>query len=488
MSNILMIAVPVAIAVIVLAILLLTGYVKASPDEAAVISGLSKQPRILIGKGGFKIPYFEKVDRIYIGSITTYIKTSDYIPTSDFINITVDAVAQVSVDTSDVGIQRAIRNFLNQKKESIRDMLEESLQGNLREIIGTMDLKSICQDKTRFSNEVKANAEGDMAELGIKILAFNVKNIEDDQNLIQDLGIDNIEQIRKAAQIAKANAEKEVAIERAKAENDANAEKIKADTAIAQRNNEYQITVANLKVTEDTKRAEADAAYEIENQSQRKTISIKEQEADIARREKEIELQAKEAEVAEKRLIAEVQKPAEAHKYAAIQEADADLYKRQKDADAKLYEEQKEADAISARGKAEADAIRMKGEAEAEAMDKKAEAMKKYGQAAILEMIVGVLPDIAKAVAEPISSISEVKIIGSDSKGVSDIGGNVPLMLAKVMESVKETTGVDMTEIVKANTYDAKVNRHVTIDGAVPVQTETPDAETAAESDTDSEA
>lgn len=351
-----------------------------------------------------------------------------------------------------------------------------------------MDLKSICQDKTRFSNEVKANAEGDMAELGIKILAFNVKNIEDDQNLIQDLGIDNIEQIRKAAQIAKANAEKEVAIERAKAENDANAEKIKADTAIAQRNNEYQITVANLKVTEDTKRAEADAAYEIEKQSQRKTVGIKEQEADIARREKEIELQAKEAEVAEKRLIAEVQKPAEAHKYAAIQEADADLYKRQKDADAKLYEEQKEADAISARGKAEADAIRMKGEAEAEAMDKKAEAMKKYGQAAILEMIVGVLPDIAKAVAEPISSISEVKIIGSDSKGVSDIGGNVPLMLAKVMESVKETTGVDMTEIVKANTYDAKVNRHVTIDGAVPVQTETPDAETAAESDTDSEA
>ena len=461
----------ILVLVIVLAVvLLLTGYTKASPDEAAVISGLSKNPRILIGKGGFKIPYFEKVDRMYIGSITTYIRTSDFIPTSDFINIKVDAVAQVSIDVSEAGIQRAIRNFLNRKKDDIRKTLEESLQGNLREIIGTMELKAICQDKTQFSAEVKSNAEGDMAELGIKILSFNVQNIEDDQNLIQDLGIDNIEQIRKAAQIAKANAEKEVAIEQAKAENAANAEKIKANTEIARRNNEYEIEVARLKVSEDTKRAEADAAYEIEKQAQRKTVEVREQEADIARREKEIELQAREAEVAEKKLIAEVKKPAEAEKYAVSQQAEADLYKRQKDAEAKLYEQQKEAEAIRAKGEAEAEAIRLKGEAEADAMDKKAEAMKKYGQAAILEMIVGVLPEMAKAVAEPISSIDEVKIIGSDGKGVADMAGNVPVMLVKVMESVKETTGIDMLEIVKADTYDAKVTKNVTIDGAVPVE------------------
>lgn len=461
----------ILVLVIVLAVvLLLTGYTKASPDEAAVISGLSKNPRILIGKGGFKIPYFEKVDRMYIGSITTYIRTSDFIPTSDFINIKVDAVAQVSIDVSEAGIQRAIRNFLNRKKDDIRKTLEESLQGNLREIIGTMELKAICQDKTQFSAEVKSNAEGDMAELGIKILSFNVQNIEDDQNLIQDLGIDNIEQIRKAAQIAKANAEKEVAIEQAKAENAANAEKIKANTEIARRNNEYEIEVARLKVSEDTKRAESDAAYEIEKQAQRKTVEVREQEADIARREKEIELQAREAEVAEKKLIAEVKKPAEAEKYAVSQQAEADLYKRQKDAEAKLYEQQKEAEAIRAKGEAEAEAIRLKGEAEADAMDKKAEAMKKYGQAAILEMIVGVLPEMAKAVAEPISSIDEVKIIGSDGKGVADMAGNVPVMLAKVMESVKETTGIDMLEIVKADTYDAKVTKNVTIDGAVPVE------------------
>lgn len=151
-----------------------------------------------------------------------------------------------------------------------------------------------------------------------------------------------------------------------------------------------------------------------------------------------------------------------------MQKADADLYKRQKDAEANLYEQEKEAEAIRKQGEAEAEAIRKKGIAEAEALDKKAEAMQKYGQAAILEMLVGVLPDMAKAVAEAISAISDVKIIGGDSNGVSGVSGNVPVILAQVMESVKEATGVDMKEIIRANSYDAKVNRKVELSGDIP--------------------
>ena len=481
------IGIPIAI-VVVLILVLLTGYVKASPNEAAVISGLSKKPRVLIGRAGFKIPFFEKVDRMNIGQIDIEISSEEYIPTSDFINIKVDAIAQIAVNCSNIlveiplqngevekiaGIELAMRNFLNKKEEVIKSTIAKSLQGNLREIIGTMSLRDICQNKTQFSSEVKTNAEGDMARLGISILSFNVQNINDKDGLIDDLGIDNREQIRKSASIAKAEAQKEVAEAEAKAENEANKAKVEADTAIAERNNAYAIKVSELKVDEDKKKAEADAAYKIESETQRRSIEVQSQEADIAKREKEIELQAKEAEVAEKKLIAEIQKPAEAKKYAEMQQADAELYKRQKDAEAKLYEEQKEAEAIKAKGEAEAEAIRLTGEAEADAMDKKADAMQKYGQAAILEMIVGVLPEMAKAVAEPISAIDEVKIIGSDSNGVSDMAGNVPVMLAKVMESVKETTGIDMMEIVKASTYDAKVTKNVTIDGAIPTKDET---------------
>lgn len=489
------IGIPIAI-VVVLVLFLLTGYVKASPNEAAVISGLSKKPRVLIGRAGFKIPFFEKVDRMNIGQIDIEISSEEYIPTSDFINIKVDAIAQIAVNCSNIlvkiplqngevekiaGIELAMRNFLNKKEEVIKSTIAKSLQGNLREIIGTMSLRDICQNKTQFSTEVKTNAEGDMARLGISILSFNVQNINDKDGLIDDLGIDNREQIRKSASIAKAEAQKEVAEAEAKAENEANKAKVEADTAIAERNNAYAIKVSELKVDEDKKKAEADAAYKIESETQRRSIEVQSQEADIAKREKEIELQAKEAEVAEKKLIAEIQKPAEAKKYAEMQKADAELYKRQKDAEAKLYEEQKEAEAIKAKGEAEAEAIRLTGEAEADAMDKKADAMQKYGQAAILEMIVGVLPEMAKAVADPISAIDEVKIIGSDSNGVSDMAGNVPVMLAKVMESVKETTGIDMMEIVKASTYDAKVTKNVTIDGAIPTKDETSETTTVVE-------
>lgn len=455
----------ILILVIIIAAVLILGYTKAPPNKAAVITGLGKRPRVLLGKAGFKIPFFERVDWIGVGQIDIDILTEDYIPTKDFINIKVDAIAQVAVDVSPNGMEIAMRNFLNKKSEQVKETISKSLQGNLREIIGTMELKDICQNKAEFSEQVKANAEGDIAKLGIRILSFNVQNIQDKDGLIDDLGIDNREQIRKSASIAKANAEKEVAIAQAQADNDANIEKVKARTAIAERENELAIKQSSLKTTEDTAKAKADAAYKIQEESSRKEIEIQTQEADIAKREKEIELQAKEAEVAEKKLDAEVRKKAEAEKYAEMQKADADLYKRQKDAEARLFEQEKEAEAIRKQGEAEAEATRQKGLAEAEAMNKKAEAMAKYGQAAILEMLVGVLPDMAKAVAEPIAAIDKVTVIGGDSNGVSDMAGNVPTILAKVMESVKEATGIDMEDIIKASTYDAKVNRNVNISG-----------------------
>ena len=444
------------VAVIVVAVFLSVGYVKSPPNTATIISGPGKQPRVLIGKAGFKIPFLERADRMGIGQIDIDIETEDYIPTKDFINIQVDAIAQVAVDTSPKNIEIAMRNFLNKSSDDVRNTITKSLQGNLREIIGTMELKDICQNKAEFSEQVKSNAKEDIAQLGICILSFNVQNIKDKDGLINDLGIDNREQISKSASIAKAYASKEVAIEQAKANNESNIEKIKTDTEIAERENALAIKKAALKLSEDTARAKADAAYKIQEEASRKEIEVQAQEANIARREKEIELQEKEAAVAEKKLDAEVRKKAEADKYAEMQKADAELYKRQKEAEAKLFEQEKDAAAIEARGQAEARAIQLKGEAEA---------MKKYGDAAITEMIVKILPDMAKAIAEPISSIDKVTVIGGDSNGVSDMAGNVPAVLTKVMESMKETTGVDLKGIIEANSKEAKTDRNITIHG-----------------------
>ena len=227
--------------IVVIVVFLSVGYVKSPPNIATIISGPGKHPRVLIGKAGFKIPFLERVDRMGIGQIDIDIETEDYIPTKDFINIQVDAIAQVAVDTSSENIEIAMRNFLNKSSDEVRNTITKSLQGNLREIIGTMELKDICQNKAEFSEQVKSNAKEDIAQLGICILSFNVQNIKDKDGLINDLGIDNREQISKSASIAKAYASKEVAIEQAKANNESNIEKIKTDTEIAERENALAI-------------------------------------------------------------------------------------------------------------------------------------------------------------------------------------------------------------------------------------------------------
>ena len=260
---------------------------------------------------------------------------------------------------------------------------------------------------------------------------------------------------------------------------------------IAQKNNELEIRKSELLKQSETKRAEAEAAYEIQKQEQRKTIEQASTNADIAKREREVELKQREVEVMEQALDAEVKKKAEAEKYKQQQEADAKLYIRTKEAEAKKvemereaeatktraeaekYKQEQEALAIKAKGEAEAEAIRAKGIAEAEAIDKKAEAMKKYGQAAIVEMLVNVLPEVAKSVAEPMTAIDKVTVIGGNTNGVSDMAGNVPIVMAKVFESVKEATGIDMTEIVRAQTFEGQTTKNVNLSGIPEPKAET---------------
>jgi flotillin len=297
--------------------------------------------------------------------------------------------------------------------------------------------------------------------------------------------VDNVVKIQKAAAISRAESERDIKIAQARANKESNDAQITSETEIAQRKNELDIKKSELQKEADTKRAEADAAYEIQKQEQRKAIDVASTNADIAKQEREVELKEREADVREKALDAEIKKQADADKYRRTQEAEAARIERQNEADARKYEQereaeaaklqaeaamyvkQKEAEGIAAVGRAEAEAIQAKGIAEAESMEKKAEAYAKYNNAAVTEMIIKQLPDIAKAIAEPISAIDKVTVIdsGNGESGVSAVGGYTPAVLAKVIESVKETTGFDLTETMKASTYDAKVNRNVNLNG-----------------------
>ncbi len=473
-------------AVVFLIIIIVTGYVKAPPDKAFIISGLRKDPKILIGQAGIKLPFLQRKDVLVLKQISIDIKTNGYVPTLDFIGVDIDAVAKVRVKTDPEGIKVAMKNFLNMTEKQICEALTDSLQGNMREIIGTVKLKELNTDRKKFGDEVQSKAQTDMNALGIEIISCNIQRIEDEKGLIIALGQDNMSQIQKDASIAKAQAEKDVAVAEAEAKRLANEAQVAAETEIAARKNELRIRQAELKRESDVKQAEADAAYEIQQQEQRKTIEVATANANIARQEREIELKKKDVEVTEQTLDAQIKKKAEAEKYARQQQAEAELFERQRKAEAERFEREKEAEArkvqaeaelyakakeaegIRAVGEAEAKAIEAKGIAEAEALEKKAEAMKKYGQAAMMEMIVKALPEMAAAIAKPMESIDRITIIdggANGESGVSQMGGYVPNVLAKTIESVKEVTGLDLVEVMKAQTYDAKVNRNINVSG-----------------------
>lgn len=393
----------VIVAVLVL-VIVVTGYVKASPDTAYIISGLRKEPKVLIGKAGIKIPFLEKKDELNLQLIPIDVKTSNAVPTADYININVDAAVNIKISDEPSRLNLAAQNFLNKPVEYIANVAREVLEGNMREIVGRMNLEEMVSDRQKFAELVKENAEPDLAKMGLDIVSFNVQNFVDGNGVIENLGVDNIVKIQKNAAISRAVSERDIAQAQAKASQEANDAKIAAETIIAEKNNELAIKKAELKKVADAKQAEADAAYKIQEEQSRKSIEIATADANIMKQEKEIELRRKDVEVTEQELDAKIKKQAEAERFAAQQRADAELYKRQKEAEAQLFEKQREAEAkkaeaeavkyqmeqeaagIQAKGEAEAKAIEAKGMAEAEALNKKAEAMKKYGEAAVMEI------------------------------------------------------------------------------------------------------
>ena len=465
----------VGIVVIALIIIVMTGYVKAPSDMAYIISGLRKEPKYVIGKSSIRVPFLQRMDKLILKMISVDVKTEESVPTNDYINVNIDSAVKVKVSSDPTKMKIAASNFLNKNEDYIRSSVVDVLQGNVREIIGQMKLEEIVQDRKKFADKVQENAAPDMAKMGLDIVSFNVQNVTDNGNVIENLGIDRVVSISKSSQISRAESERDIAVAKAAAEKQANDARVEAETAIAEQNNALEIKKQELKKQSDIKKAEADAAYEIQEQEQRKTIEIATADANIAKQEKEAEIKEKEIAVKEKSLDAEVKKQADAEKYARMQKADADKYEAEQRAEAEKITKIKEAEAIKARsiaeaegtkakGLAEADAIKAKGIAEAEAMEKKADAMAKYGKAAMTDMIIKVLPQMAEAIAKPLESIDKVSIIGgSGDSGMSTISDNVPQVLAKTIESVKETTGFDLTEVMKANTYDAKVNNNVNI-------------------------
>ena len=496
MLELLLPFIPAAIIALIVIAILVSGYVKSPPDIAYIISGLHKKPRILIGKAGIKIPFLERLDKLSLGAIQIDVKTRSAVPTAEYINVRVDSTVSVQVGRSEEMIELAAQNFLNIDRDTIASKINDLLEGNIREIVGQMKLTEMVSDRKAFSEKVQANVVPDLAKFGLELVSFNVQNFSDEGGVIDNLGIDNVEQIRKNAAIAKSDAQREIAVAEAENEKKSNDAQVQADTEIAKKQTELAIEKARLKKEADIKLAEAEAAKAIEAENQRKTQEIATANANLARQEKEIELKEREVAIKERALEAEIKKTAEAEKYAAQQKADAELYTTQKASEAELFERQKkaeaekfeaeqeadakkalaeavkaqgiaDAEAARAKGEAEAAAIRAKLEAEAEGLMKKAEAMAAYGDAAkqdmqlqALKVYFEQLPAIAKAVGDGYQNVDKIMMFGGES---SKLAGDIMTNVSQVSEGLSESLGIDLKSLLAGFMGGKVAGRDITV-------------------------
>ena len=458
-----------AVVAAVVAILIKCCWKIAGTNEVLIVSGLGKV-KTKTGGGLFVIPVIQKTQRMTLENIQVDFTSRNEIPTQDAIHVLVDAVANMAISKDPARQAIAASKFAGYSIEQIRDIVIPVLEGNIREIISQTQFEDLIRgDKKEFAEKIQENVTPNLA----------------------DLGIENIEKIKKEASIAAAKAKAEVAVAQAEADKAANDAKVAAATEIARKQNEFAIEKAELQKKADTEQAKADAAKQIEAENQRKQQEIATADANLARQEKEIELQERAVAIKEKALEAEVKKTAEAKKYAEQQQADAKLYATQKAAEADLFERQRQAEAAKieaekkaeadlalaeadakakkalaealkaqgeaeaaaaqAKGLAEAEAIRAKAEAEAEGLLKKAEAMKQYGDAAQMDLqlqatkvLYEQLPAIAEAIGRGYNG-AEIHLIGNDS---GQLAGNMMANITQIVEGFKGSTGVDPVSVI----------------------------------------
>lgn len=478
----------IVLAVVLMIILIKSCWKVAGTNEVLIISGMGKVKK-KTGGGIFVIPLLQRVQRMTLENIQVDFTSRNEIPTQDAIHVLVDAVANMSISLDPDRQAIAASKFAGYTVAQIREIVIPVLEGNIREIISQTRFEDLIRgDKKAFAEKIQENVTPNLADLGIDLTTFNIQNFSDRNGVIQDLGVDNIEKIRKEASIAAAKAKAEVAVAQAQADKEANDAKVAAATEIAQKQTEFAIRKAELQKQADTEQAKADAAKQIEAENQRREQEIATANANLARQEKEIELQERAVAIKEKALEAEIKKTAEAKKYAEQQAADAALYKTQKAAEADLFERQRlaeaakieaekkaeadlalaqaeaaakkaladavkaqgeaEAAAAQAKGLAEAEAIKAKLQAEADGLREKAEAMKQYGDAAMADMQMQAiktyfeqLPEIARAVGEGYQGVDKIVMLGNDS---GQLAGNIMSTTTQISEGLSESIGIDL--------------------------------------------
>jgi len=442
----------IVIAAIAVAIVALwaMNYRKVSPNQALIISGGKRRSivepdgtkrtigyRLQIGGGTFVMPLIERAEVLPLDIFSLTVKTTDVL-TAQGVLLTAEAQGQVRVADDEPSIRLAAQQFLSTGADGIKSVSVEVLEGHLRAVLGAMSVEDIYQHREEFATRVKKAASEDFGRMGLMLVAFSLKDISDKQGYIEALGAPQIAQVKRDATVAQAETEKDAAIKSAVARKDGDIVRLNAEVEIAAASRDFEAKRAEFQTVVNQKRAQADIAYELERVKMTQQLKMEEARVKMIDKEKAIELETKEIARREKELEATVKKPADAMAYQAKLEAEADAYKKELEAKGK-------AAGIRLYGNAEAEATAAKGEAEAKVMLKKAESWSNYNDAAAYDTLMRTLPELARAVSEPLSKVEKIVLVGNDGvSGASKITGQVASVIAQLPAIVESLTGTDI--------------------------------------------
>jgi flotillin len=443
-------------------------YKKVGPNEVLVISGrrhaaldaitgekTTRNFRIVKGGGAFIWPVLERVDDLSLEIMTIDVITPK-VYTIQGVPITVDGVAQVKIRGDDISITTASEQVLSKSQDEIRNVALQTLEGHLRAILGTLTVEEVYKDRDAFAAQVQDVAAGDLANMGLSIVSFTIKDIRDDQGYLDALGRKRTAEVKRDAQIGEAEAARDATIASAKARQEGETAKYQAEARIAEAEKDFQVQKADYDAQTNRKKAEAELAYVLQQNITNQQVKAEEVQVEVVERQKRIEVQEQEIQRKEKELEATVKKPAEAEQYRIQTLANAKKFQTLTEAEGQAAASRSigegEADANKARGLAEAEIIRQQGFSEAEAMEKKALSWQMYNQAAIIQQIVEALPQVAAAVAQPLSQTERIVVInsgGDGGAGASKVTQDVTNIVAQVPTTIEALTGIDLTETLK---------------------------------------
>ncbi|HTX21612.1 MAG TPA: SPFH domain-containing protein [Candidatus Aquilonibacter sp.] len=467
-------AVVIVIVIFLLLYMVFSRYTKVGPNQVLVVSGIKHKAedgtkvgfRIVKGGGTFVWPIFEKVDILSLELLTIDVQTPE-VYTSKGVPVKVDGVAQTKVKGDDVSIRTAAEQFLGKSTDEIRNIATQTLEGHLRAILGTMTVEEIYQNRDAFASKVQEVAAGDMANMGLNIISFTIRDIRDGQGYLDALGKPRIAQVKRDAIIAQAEADRDSVIRSAQANQAGQEAKFLADTKVAEAQRDYQMNVANYQASVNQQKAQADLAYDLQKFKTGQLVKAEEVQVNIVEKQKQIELQQQEIQRKQRELEATVQKPADAERYRVETLANAKKFQLETEAEGAASATKAtgfagadvakatgiaEAEANRARGLAEAAVIEAQGKATASAMQAKAESFKQYNEAAVIEMIVRVLPEVAGKISEPLAKTEKMVIINSGNGpggGASKLTGDMTTIISQLPPVLEALTGVKFEKLLE---------------------------------------